>query len=113
MNDEEFMQFADVLTQYLEMQKIFIPNPKRLEEVNAATEMAKRLFPEAKITIEDDPLQMGAVILTVEDFDITVRETEAFCELVSKADNFEVYATNDEKVKLAIMFNNALTRIKN
>lgn len=111
MNDKEFMQFAEVLGRYLETQKIFIQNPQRMAEVNAATEMAERLFHEAKITIEDDPLQMGALILCIEDFDITVRETEAFCELVSKADNFEVYATDDEKVKLAIMFNNALNRI--
>lgn len=111
MNDEEFMQFASAVRQYLEIPKVFIQNHQRMAEVNAATEIACKLFPEANITLEDDPLQMGAVILIVEDFDITVRETEAFCELVSKADNFEVYATDDEKVKLAIMFNNALTRI--
>lgn len=111
MNDEEFMQFASAVRQYLETPKVFVQNPQRIAEVNAATEIACKLFPEANITLEDDPLQMGAIILIVEDFDITVRETKAFCELVSKADNFEVYATDDEKVKLAIMFNNALTRI--
>lgn len=113
MDNNEFMQFADALTQYLEMEKVFIPNPKRLAEVNAATEMAKRLFPEAKITIEDDPLQMGAVILCIEDFDLTVRETELFSELISKADNFEIYPLGEENVVVAILFNNALTSIKN
>lgn len=111
MNDEEFMQFASAVRQYLEIPKAFIQNPQRMVEVNAATEIACKLFPEANIALEDDPLQMGAIILIVEDFDITVRETELFTELVSKADNFEVYATDDEKVKLAIMFNNALARI--
>ena len=111
MNEKEFMHFADALTKYLEMQKIFIQNPLRMAEVNAATEIACRLFPEANINIEDDPLQMGAVILSIEDFDLAVRETAQFTEMVSKADNFEIYAVDDENVKLAILFNGALTRI--
>lgn len=112
MNDNEFMQFANVITQYLEEQKVFIPNLKRITEVDTATEIAKKLFPEAKITIEDDPLQLGALILCIEDFDLTVRETELFDSLVGKADNFEIYSVGNENVKIAILFNNAMTRIK-
>lgn len=111
MNEEDFMNFANILTEYLETQKIFIQNPQRMLDVNTATEMACRLFPESKISIEDDPLQMGAVILRIEDFDIVVRETEMFCDVVGKADNFDIYPIGDEKLRADILFNHALMRI--
>ncbi len=109
----EFQKFARILKRHLETQKVFIPNPQRMRDVNHATEMAQQLFPEAKITIEDDPLQLGALILCIEDFDLAVRETELFDELVGKADNFEIYSVGNENVKIAILFNHALTRITN
>lgn len=112
MNEVNFDCFTEALKQYLEMKKIFIQNPKRMAHVNAATEIACKLFPHAKITLGDDPMQMGAIILYVTDFDIVVRETKEFIELISKADNFEVYPINDERLCLAILFGNALTRIK-
>lgn len=111
MNENEFTEFTDLLTNYLETQKVFVQNPQRMAEVNAATETACRLFPEAEITIEDDPLQMGAVILSIKDYHLIVRETTDFIALICAADNFEVYETNQEKIELAILFNNALTRI--
>lgn len=112
MNEVDFDCFTDKLSEYLKRQKIFIQNPKRMAHVNAATEMACKLFPDAEITLEDDPLQMGAVILCVKDFDITVRETKEFAELISNADNFEIYSTDDESVKMSVLFSNALTKIK-
>lgn len=111
MNEEEFKNFAAILTEYLETQKVFVQNPQRMEEVNAATEIACRLFPEAIIEIEDDPMQMGAIILSIEDFELTVRETEDFVDLISYADNFEIYHSHSDMVKLAILFRNALVRI--
>ena len=111
MNEEEFMNLTDLLTEYLEEQKVFVQNPQRMADVNTATETACRLFPEAKITIEDDPLQIGAVILRIEDFDIIVRETETFCDIIDKADNFDIYSIGDEMVRIDVLFGNALTRI--
>lgn len=105
MND-----FINILNEYLNTQKAFVQNPKRIAEVNAATEMACRLFPKAKIELEDDPLQMGAIILTIEDCFITVREIKKFIELVSKASNFEIINTCED-VKLSILFDNALIKI--
>ena len=113
MNEEEFMKMADALTQYLKIPKVFIQNPLRMADVKHATEMAKYLFPEAKITIEDDPIQMGALILCIEDFDLAVREIEIFSDMIKKADNFEIFHFGEDNVKLAILFNGALTRIKN
>lgn len=110
MNEEEFMELADVLEDYLEEKKVFVQNPQRMAEVNTATEIACRLFPDAEIDIEDDPLQLGAIILTIKDFDIVVRETEMFAQLINKADNFEIYHT-EESVKIAILFNGVLALI--
>ena len=39
------------------------------------------------------------------------REINLFTELISKADNFEIYPIGDEKVKFAILFSGALTRL--
>jgi hypothetical protein len=111
MNDEEFLQFADQLAAYLEREKTFFKNPKRITEVEAAGEIARKMFPEAIITIKDDPLQMGALILCIEDIDIAVREIERFKELIGKANNFEVYPVGDERVRLSVVFNKALLRL--
>ena len=111
MNEENFSKFAAIVEEYLETQKVFVQNPQRMQEVNAATEMACRLFPEANIEICDDPLQMGAVILSIEDFGIVVREPEIFSALISKADNFEVYHETEDVVRLSILFRGALVRI--
>ena len=111
MNNEEFNGLANIIAEYLAMQKVFIQNPLRMKEVNDATEMACKLFPEANITLEDDPMQMGAVFLCIEDFDITVRETKEFAEIIRKADNFEIFPTDEENIRISIMFDNALTRI--
>jgi hypothetical protein len=111
MNEEKFNKFAELLEKYLETQKVFVQNPQRMEEVNAATETACRLFPDAKISIEDDPLQMGAAILRIEDFDIVVRETEDFCSIIDKANNFDIYPVGDEKIRIDILFADALIRI--
>ena len=110
MNEEEFMNFTDALTQYLKTEKIFVQNPVRMAEVNTATEMACKLFPEATINLMDDPLQMGAVILEIEDCFITVREMEKFIQMISGATNFDIFSS-DDSIRLSILFDEALIRI--
>ena len=106
-----YEDLTHILTQYLETQKIFIQNPLRMMDVNKATETACRMFPEANVTIEDDPLQMGAVFLCIEDFDISVKETKQFSDMISKADNFVIHNVDEENIKIMIMFSDALIRI--
>lgn len=115
MTDEEFMNLAEKLGEYIQTDKVFFKNPARCADVERAVEIAEKLFKEAKITIKDDPIQMGALIVHIEDFDIVVRgqeEIELFKELISKASNFELYPTNDETVKFSLLFNEALKRIR-
>ena len=113
MDDKEFLDLMKELDDYLTREKIFIKNPARFAEVQRATEIATQLFSDAKITIEDDPLQMGALIVRIEGFDIIVRgkrEISLFIKLIGKADNFEIYPTTDGKIRFAILFNSALIR---
>lgn len=108
---EELMGLSEVLKKHLSEQKTFVANPIRMKDIVAATEMAESLFPDAKITIEDDPLQLGALIIAIEDFDIAVRETKLFAAMIDKADNFEIYPTKDDNVRIAVLFNKALIRV--
>ena len=106
MND-----FIELLADYLNSKKLFIQNPKRIAEVNAATEIACRLFPKAEISIKDDPLHMGAIILEIKDCFIIVRETKKFVRMIEKANNFEIMDDDEGNVKLSILFSNALIKI--
>lgn len=115
MTDSEFMKFVEGLNAHLEREKIFMKNPSRLADVKRATEIANELFADANISIVDDGLQLGSIAIRIEGYDVVVRgarEIKLFTELVSKADNFEIYPVGDEKMKFAIMFNDALIRIQ-
>lgn len=115
MNDKEFMDLMGELEQYLAREKVFIKNPARIQEFNHAREIAQQLFRYEKITVQDDPLQMGALILRIEGFGLVIRgqrEIALFCELISKASNVEIYSNiGDEQVNIAILFNDALIRV--
>lgn len=111
MNEAEFMSILDKLAAYLAASKTFIENPFRVTEFKKAIGLSRELFPDAKIEIKDDPLQMGAMILHIEDFDLDVTETDTFAELVQLADNWEAYALENGNVCLAAVFQNVLVRI--
>lgn len=114
MNDYEFQLLLNKLHEYLATEKTFVENSIRTMEIKNAAEVAHELFPEAKIYIKDDPLQMGAMILRIEAFDINIsteREMNLFSELINLADNFEVYAIEDGNIRLAIVFQDVLVRI--
>ena len=116
MNENELVDFAAKIDAYLNANKVFVQDLNRTREIKNATEIAYQLFPNAKIDIADDPLQMGALILCIEDFDIVVRgatEIDLFNDMVSKADNFEIYSIGNERVKIAILFNHVLRRVPN
>ena len=114
LSNENFMDLMDELAKYLENEKVFIQNPARYAEVQRAAAIAKELFKEYDISLKDDPIQMGALILCISGFDITIQgeeEIALFTELISKANNFEIYPVG-EKVKFSILFANVLKRIK-
>lgn len=113
MDDKEFMDLMGELGDYLAREKVFIKNPTRFAEVETAREIAKELFQESTVTIEDDPLQTGALCLCINCFDVVVRgerEIKLFQKLIAKANNFEIYPVGDENIKIAIMFNDVLIK---
>lgn len=114
MNDKEFTDLLLQLNNYLRMEKIFIEDPARMNDVKHAIEIARELFQDSKVYINDDPIQIGALIIRIEGFDITIRgqrEIKLFQELIDKADNFEIYSIGDEHVRFAILFEQALIRL--
>ena len=114
LSNEDFMGLMDELAEYLRKEKVFIQNPVRYTEVQRAAAIAKELFKDYSISIKDDPIQMGALILCISGFDITIQgeeEIALFTELISKANNFEIYPVGDDKVRFSILFANVLKRI--
>lgn len=114
MDDKEFMDLMNELKEYLEREKIFIQNPARYDEVVRATEIAKELFVDCDIAIKDDPIQMGAAILCIDGYDIIIRgtrEIKLFSELISKANNFEIYPVGNERMRFSLLFADVFTKI--
>lgn len=112
MNDKNFMDFIERLERYLAANKVFTKNPERYAEVLTAANIAKELFQDETISIENDELQIGSLVLCVQGYDLTIRgerEIKLFTELISKADNFEVVPIGGDKIELAIMFDDAMT----
>lgn len=113
MNDEEFMSLMNELGDYLKKEKVFIKNPVRFAEVNTAREIAKELFADSSVTVENDPLQMGAMSLCIKCFDVVIRgtrEINLFQQLIANADNFEIYPAGNEQIEISIMFYDVLIK---
>lgn len=107
MSVKNFKQFADAIQKYLETNKTGTINKVRCAELRDLAVMARNLFPDTNVRFEDDPLQLGRIILCIEGYDISVcgeSDIRTFAELVSTADNFEISAKGDEKVEVAIMY---------
>ena len=114
MNNAEFMEILKELGAYLKEEKQFEVVQERKKEFEEALLTAKTLFPDASIEVHDDPLEMGALILSVEDYSIDVSGIEGmelFWQLIQKADNFEIVAIEPENVRLALVFQGFFRRV--
>ena len=118
MANNEFDMILQSIGNHLKREKVFVKNPARMNDVYHAMEIAKKLFPNHVTEIKDDPLQTGALILQIDCTDSEeymelsgYDEIELFCEMVSKANNFEFYQFNGN-IRFAAVFNGALKLIK-
>ena len=114
MDDKEFEQIMQELREYLKREKTFIINPLRMKDLERALEIANELFPDHKTEIKDDSIQMGSEIIRIEGMDILIRgksEINLFCEMISLADNFEIYSISENNIRFAAVFQNVLTKI--
>ena len=114
MADHEFHDLLRQLNRYLEAPKQFLENPSRINDVRTAFTYANTLFPDARIELRDDPLQLGALILHIEMFDANIsgdKEIRAFIEIIHNADNFEIYATPVHGICFSAVYQDAYIRI--
>ena len=106
-------EFADLLRgvkDYITAEKTFVENHARIEEVEYVAELAKKMFEDANVYIKQDPMKLGALIVCIESYDIALNNIKhicAFSEVISKASNLEIYATNDGNIRCSILFNDA------
>lgn len=114
MNNKDIMHFAELINKHLDAKKSFVANKQRLAEIEQASKIASKLFADAKISLKDDPLQLGSISVHIDCFDMIVRgkdEIKLFIELIERADNFETYAKDNGNIVISIMFNNAFIRV--
>lgn len=106
--DAEFQKIKE----YLDTPKIGVVNVDRRREMMEAYELIKKIIltkdPDATVEIINDPLQMGAMAIRAVTFDVTVYDTAVFAEATAKADNFQIYPTDDDRVKLDVLFESVI-----
>lgn len=93
MNDQQFYEILNKIREHLETEKVFVQNPFRAREMIRAAEIMHELFPKDKVEIQNDPLQTGAIIISVEMPYMVIRgarELDLFNELTTLINNFEV-----------------------
>ena len=102
--DAEFQKFKE----YLDAPKMGVINLGRQQELMDAYKKIERIIlsedPDATIEIVEGALQLGSVAIRAITTDVTVYDTAEFAEAIKNADNFQIYPTADERVKLDILF---------
>lgn len=96
------------LKEYLDAPKTGVVNLERHRELTRSYEIIKDIImsedPDATVEIMEGALQLGSVAIRAVTSDVTVYDTAAFAEATKNADNFQVYPTADDRVKLDILF---------
>ena len=114
MTDKEFHNILKQFGKYLQSEKKFVDNPFRQREIKDAPTAAFQLFPDATIELRDDQLQLGALIIHMEMDDMDVSgevPIKLFNDIICKADNFEIYPINGERICFALVFQKAFIRV--
>lgn len=106
--DAEFQKIKE----YLEAPKIGVVVPAKMQELMDSYAIIKGIIlasdPDATIEVVEGALQTGSVAIRAVTSDVTVYDTAAFAEATKNADNFQVYPTTDDRVKLDIMFGDVI-----
>ena len=114
LDDKQFQQFLSDLQTYLKQPKVFVTNIERAREFYNAVDLAKQLFPNDTVEIQEDPLQTGAMSLHIEAIDFVVRgkrEIYLFASMIALADNFEIYSKGKDKIHFAAVFQKVHKRV--
>lgn len=104
----EFDAELQKLKEYLDAPKMGVVNLFRKKDLMDSYAIIKDIImsedPDATIEIIEGALQMGSVAIRAITSDVTVYDTAAFAEATKNANNFQVYPTADDRVKLDILF---------
>lgn len=102
--DTEFQK----LKEYLDAPKMGVVNVARQQQMMDAYLIIKDIIlsvdPDATIEIAEGALQFGSVAIRIVTNDVTVYDTAAFADAIKHADNFQIYPTADDRIKLDILF---------
>lgn len=100
------------LKEYLDAPKMGVVNPVKHQEVMDSYKIIKDIIisedRDATVEIIEGALQLGSVAIRAVTSDVTVYDTAAFAEATKNADNFQVYPTADDRVKLDILFDGVI-----
>lgn len=102
--DAELQKFKE----YLEAPKTGVVNTDRYQDLMNAYKKIKNIImsedPDATVEIIEGALQLGSVAIRAITSDVTVYDTAEFAEATKNADNFQIYPTADDRVKLDVLF---------
>ena len=101
-----FEQSMEALAAYLHQEKRFVENKPRRAELDETLHMARLIFPRARIGLLDDPLQLGAMTIAIDDADLSLfgkEQIKQYGHLLDHADTVAVYPIGD-LVRLELQF---------
>ena len=108
--------FEELLRAHQQEPKAWIMNPARqkdfMDAYNTLREIVLAEDENAKIECGMHELDIGAGVIRIETYWLTVRETEKFASAISKADNLEIYPMVKGKLRMHLMFHGVHNRIK-
>ena len=106
--DEELQKIKE----YVDAPKTGVLNTARWQELmDSYVKIQNIILPEdpgATVEIIEGALQFGSVAIRAITSDVTVYDTAEFAEAIKYADNFQIYPTADDRIKLDIMFDGVI-----
>lgn len=112
----DFNEFLDGLKKWTEKPHMFILDPVRFKEVEAAYQKLKEIVldisPDATIEINESKLNDGSYSIVVEADELIVYNVNDFIDVIKCADNFEVYPLRNRNIRISFMFAGVMKLIK-
>ena len=112
----DFEMFLAKMKEWQSNPHMFIVNNNRMKEMEMAHDILEKIIheydPDATIKVDMNVLNDGSASIVIETCDFVVHNVQEFITVIKNANNFEVYPILDDKIRIAIMFNNVMKVIK-
>ena len=121
MNEHFEEEYSDAVFEYLAelfqrlpKESVKLLNPHRYKQMLHAASLLTTLLQEdlskGEISVNVDSMfNMGSIIVELEE--LTVCVPHLFSQIISEADNFEIYPLSDGKIRFAIVFHSVLNTL--